>query len=280
MGPSGAGKSTLLNILSGRVSKPRNCKSEGNVTINHDVTITKSNFGNYAAYVMQDDSLYPSFTWEQAIIFAARLKLNLSYKQAKEISDKIISSLSLDHWRKTLIGDTKIKGLSGGEKWRTSIAIELASDPPILFLDEPTSGLDSFTSTKIVKLISDLAKNGKMIIATIHQPNSESFAMFDKLLLLVDGNTVYQGRAEDSVDYFNRIGYEVPEFWNPSDFFIKELSIPYYKSRKDEIKIKNLIESYQEILKFNIEIETESVETLDSVNNLEKNIKLSIEDHA
>ena len=84
-----------------------------------------------------------------------------------------------------------------------------------------------------------------MIIATIHQPNSEFFSMFDRLLLLVDGNTVYQGRAEDSVDYFNRIGYEVPEFWNPSDYFIKEFTVPYYKSEKNEIKI--LIDSYQKI---------------------------------
>jgi ABC-type multidrug transport system ATPase subunit len=97
--------------------------------------------------------------------------------------------------------------MSGGEKKRTSIGVELVTNPSILFLDEPTSGLDSFNAQKIVKLLNKQAKLGKTIIATIHQPNSETFQSFDRLLLLMEGHTIYQGNSDESVSYFEQIGY-------------------------------------------------------------------------
>jgi ABC-type multidrug transport system ATPase subunit len=115
-----------------------------------------------------------------------------------------------------------IKGISGGEKKRTSIAYELISDPPVIMLDEPTSGLDSLTSYVIVKHLSDLARDrNKTVIMTIHQPNSEIFALFHKLVLMVEGRLIYQGPAPTATDYFfKQFGIDCPEFHNPADFFM------------------------------------------------------------
>jgi len=118
-----------------------------------------------------------------------------------------LESLGLLKCRKTLIGSQQIKGLSGGERKRTAIGVELITNPSIIFLDEPTSGLDSFTANKIVKLLVDQAKLGKTVIATIHQPSSSTFALFDRLLLLMDGYTIYQGPANQATDHFAKLGY-------------------------------------------------------------------------
>jgi ABC-type multidrug transport system ATPase subunit len=122
----------------------------------------------------------------------------------------------------TLVGGMLIKGISGGEKKRTSIAYELISDPPVIMLDEPTSGLDSLTSYVIVKHLSDLARDrNKTVIMTIHQPNSEIFGLFHKLVLMVEGRLIYQGPASQAVDYFgSQFGLVCPDFYNPADYFM------------------------------------------------------------
>jgi len=98
--------------------------------------------------------------------------------------------------------------LSGGERKRTAIGVELITNPSVMFLDEPTSGLDSYNAQKIVRILVRLAKTGKTIIATIHQPNSATFSMFDRLLLLMEGHTIYQGKASLCIDYFGKQGYK------------------------------------------------------------------------
>jgi ABC-type multidrug transport system ATPase subunit len=126
-------------------------KLEGQVLLNDEIKVTHNNFGSFAAYVTQDDYLYESFTCEKCIEFAAKLRLNLPNDQIKKRVDDIINRLSLHKCRKTIVGSQQMKGLSGGEKKRTSIAVELVTNPKILFLDEPTSGLDSFNAQKLVK---------------------------------------------------------------------------------------------------------------------------------
>ena len=112
-------------------------------------------------------------------------------------------SMKLEKCLETLIGNRLIQGISGGEKKRTSIAFELISDPQVIMLDEPTSGLDSLTSFVIVDYLSYLAhKHGKTVLMTIHQPSSEVFAKFDKLMLMLEGKIVYQNQASDAVNYF------------------------------------------------------------------------------
>ena len=109
-----------------------------------------------------------------------------------------------------LVGGQLIKGISGGEKKRTSIAFELISDPKVLMLDEPTSGLDSLTSFIIVRYMSRLAKRGKTIFMTIHQPNSEIFMLFDRLILLGEGQLIYQGPLSKTNDHFASMGLACP----------------------------------------------------------------------
>jgi ATP-binding cassette subfamily G (WHITE) protein 1 len=128
--------------------------------------------------------------------------------------------------------------VSGGERKRTSIAVELITDPSLIFLDEPTTGLDSFTAATVMDLLNDLAKSGRTIITTIHQPNTDIFNSFDRLLMLAKGKIVYFNEAKLAVDYFASLGdnYKCPEWNNPADFFMDLISIesiePYLENGK------------------------------------------------
>jgi len=145
------------------------------------------------------------------------------------------------HISESQIGDVRRKVLSGGERKRCSIGVELVSDPSVILLDEPTSGLDAFKARSICKLLHDLArKKGKTIVSTIHSPSSEAFFFFDRLILMADGHIMYQGDAKASVEYFKKIDRPVPQFANPADFFMKLLSINYPKRQEDEDKLAYL----------------------------------------
>jgi len=199
MGSSGAGKTTLLNALADRLVKGRNnYKFSGSVKINGEFDVKQKNFGNYGAYVMQDDILYSTLSCEQALLFAARLRLGGTTTSKKRRVEEIIHDLGLNGCRRTLIGNDMIKGLSGGERKRTSIGVEMITNPQILFCDEPTSGLDSFNAKKIVDVLISQAKEGRAVISTIHQPSSETYANFDKLILMSEGSIIYQGPAGDA----------------------------------------------------------------------------------
>jgi len=119
-----------------------------------------------------------------------------------------------------------IKGVSGGERKRTSVGVELITDPSLIFLDEPTTGLDSFTATSVMEMLRDMAKKeNRTVISTIHQPNSDIFELFDYLSLLARGKTIYFNHANKSVDYFTGIGFQCPEMSNPCDYFMSMMSI-------------------------------------------------------
>ena len=119
-----------------------------------------------------------------------------------------------------------MKGVSGGERKRTSIGVELITDPSLIFLDEPTTGLDSFTATSVMEILRELAmKDGRTVISTIHQPNSDIYEMFDRLMLLAKGKIIYFNEASLAVDYFSGIGQVCPELSNPADFFMTMMSI-------------------------------------------------------
>ena len=137
--------------------------------------------------------------------------------------------------------------MSGGERKRASIAVELITDPSIIFLDEPTTGLDSYTATSVVEVLLDMTASGRTVIATIHQPNSEMFSLFDQLMLLSWGKVIYMNSAQKAVSYFSSIGYKCPEHTNPSDYFMNIMSVEYdelddentenLKKRKSEMEI-------------------------------------------
>ncbi|CAI2387656.1 unnamed protein product [Moneuplotes crassus] len=245
MGSSGAGKTTLLNALCDRLQKTKNYKLEGDILLNNSHPVSQKDFGKYGVYVMQDDVLFPTLTCEEAIKFSAQLRTNLQGQDLKLKVNETIEALNLIHSKKTLIGDKIMKGLRPGERKRTAIAIELVTDPDIIFLDEPTSGLDSFTANKIVKLLVDQAKAGKTVVATIHQPSSSTYSLFDRLLLLMDGYPIYQGKAQEAGQYFDKIGFKIPKFANPADYYLKEFFIPFNKTKKDEQKLETLLDGYQ-----------------------------------
>lgn len=178
--------------------------------------------------------------------FAARLKLDLSIEDQDKRVNKLIYDLSLEKCANTQIGGLMKKTISGGERKRTAIGVELITDPSIVLLDEPTSGLDSFMAKKICKTLQSLAHNeGKTIISTIHQPSSAAFYYFDRLILMADGNIVYQGIANRAPRYFESIGFNIGKFSNPADIFMRLANVNYPKELEDEEKLEKLIICYK-----------------------------------
>lgn len=148
--------------------------------------------------------------------------------------DQLIHELGLTNVQNLDVGSVDRKVISGGERKRTSIGVELITDPSIILLDEPTSGLDSFKAHSVVKLLRRLAREkGKTIISTIHSPSSQSFFEFDRLMFLQDGYVAFQGYASECAGYFGKIGVPCPLTYNPADFYIQKLSIDYPKGKKE-----------------------------------------------
>jgi ATP-binding cassette subfamily G (WHITE) protein 2 len=192
MGPSGCGKTTLLEILSCRAQGTKT----GVVTIN-GVEASAEILGNIAGYVKQEDLLLPTATVREAIEFSARLRLPISKsKRERDISiSNAIDHLDMRVKADSRIGSDEERGLSGGQRRRTSIGLELVTKPGILLLDEPTSGLDSASAKHTISILRNLArKNNRTIICTIHQPDSEIIEMMDSVIILHAGRVLYQGQ--------------------------------------------------------------------------------------
>jgi ABC-type branched-subunit amino acid transport system ATPase component len=145
MGASGAGKTSLLNILSDRISLKNGDILKNEIYLNDTVRVNDDNFGRVSAYVMQDDILYQHFTPREALSFAANMKIsNLSEEELQNRIDTLVKDLGLKNAQNTIIGSVLQKTISGGERKRTAIGVELITNPSLILLDEPTSGLDSF----------------------------------------------------------------------------------------------------------------------------------------
>lgn len=182
------------------------------------------NYSQLLAFVQQDDVLFQTFTVRECLRFAANMRLPSSVDKEERL-DRLIVDLKLQKCSETKIGGGLVKGVSGGERKRTSIGVEIITNPALVFLDEPTTGLDSYTATNVVELVSSLAKYGRTVICTIHQPNSEIYSMFDKLMIIANGKTLYFNEARLAKQYFSHLGYECPPCTNPVDFFIDMVSI-------------------------------------------------------
>jgi ABC-type multidrug transport system ATPase subunit len=232
IGASGAGKTTLLNYLSGRLIS-RNLEKSGTVLINGVDRAEIKGFQSFTAFVQQDDIMFQTLTVRECLEFSAKLKLKGTYNDKMARVDQIIDELRLRKCQNTKIGGPLVKGVSGGERKRCSIGVELITDPFLIFLDEPTTGLDSFTATSVIETLRELAeKKGKTIVQTIHQPNSDMFEIFDRLMLLARGKIIYFNEAKLAVDYFANIGYKCPEMSNPADYF---MSIMSYETIEQEL---------------------------------------------
>mmetsp|Transcript_15731 Transcript_15731/g.26535 ORF Transcript_15731/g.26535 Transcript_15731/m.26535 type:complete len:505 (+) Transcript_15731:642-2156(+) len=164
-------------------------------------------------------------TVRECLEFSARLKLGGSESQKLKRVDEVIQDLKLTKCQNTFIGGPLLKGVSGGERKRTSIGVELITNPSLIFLDEPTTGLDSYTATQVMRILHRLAESGRTIIQTIHQPNSEIYENFDKLMLLAQGKIIYFNDKSEALPYFKGIGFECPDLTNPADYFMSIMSI-------------------------------------------------------
>merc|ERR1719258_449010 len=197
MGPSGSGKTSLLNTLAGRVPITRSAKLHGSVLVNG--VPCEGKMPMISAYVEQDEALFALSTVRETFAFAARLRLPPSTSEearARRV-DEIISELGLVACADTLVGNQRVRGVSGGERKRVNIGVELLNDPPLVFLDEPTSGLDSFQAQSVMETLRKLARAGRTVVASVHQPRSSIYAMLDRVMLLSGGRTVYFGTAGD-----------------------------------------------------------------------------------
>lgn len=221
MGPSGAGKTTFMNALMGKISR-----SNGEMLINGK-PLELSSFKKITGYVPQEDIMIRELTVWESIRYSAFVRLPKDWTDAdiNEYADAVIKTLGLWEVKHQIIGDENTRGISGGQRKRVNIGLELAAAPLALFADEPTSGLDSTAALSVAQTLKKIASLGVMVISILHQPRYEIFQEFDDLLLIAPGGrTVYQGPRSDVIDYFKNLGFEFESHKNPADVLMDILS--------------------------------------------------------
>ncbi|WOL10374.1 hypothetical protein Cni_G19129 [Canna indica] len=208
MGPSGAGKSTFLDGLAGRIASG---SLKGKVALDGE-EMSPSLIKRVSAYVMQDDRLFPMLTVYETLMFAADFRLgSIPLAEKKERVEKLIEQLGLTWSRNTYIGDEGTRGVSGGERRRVSIGVDIIHGPALLFLDEPTSGLDSTSAHSVIEIVHDIARNGSTVILTIHQPSHRIQMLLDHLVILARGQLMFMGAPPDVGSHLSRMGRKVPK---------------------------------------------------------------------
>ncbi|CAL4079531.1 unnamed protein product, partial [Meganyctiphanes norvegica] len=225
MGASGAGKTTLLNVLTHRNSA--RLRVTGDLYANGK-PVDPDTLTSRSAYVQQDDLFIGTLTVREQLVFQAMLRMDrhIPYDRRMTRVDEVIVELGLVKSADTKIGiPGRIKGISGGEMKRLAFACEVLTNPSLMFCDEPTSGLDSFMAQNVVAVMKNMAERGKTIISTIHQPSSEVYAMFDRVLLMAEGRVAFLGEVDACYQFFKKCGIPCPPNYNPADFFISTLAV-------------------------------------------------------
>eukprot|EP00595_Chromulina_sp_UTEXLB2642_P001114 CAMPEP_0196766492 /NCGR_PEP_ID=MMETSP1095-20130614/25504_1 /TAXON_ID=96789 ORGANISM="Chromulina nebulosa, Strain UTEXLB2642" /NCGR_SAMPLE_ID=MMETSP1095 /ASSEMBLY_ACC=CAM_ASM_000446 /LENGTH=371 /DNA_ID=CAMNT_0042128817 /DNA_START=12 /DNA_END=1124 /DNA_ORIENTATION=- len=228
LGASGSGKTTLLNALSKRLDILR-MHCTGDLRINGK-TYDSDYLKSFTGTVMQEDVLQPKFTVYETLYFHAAFRLpTFTAEEREKRIDEVLTLLNIEHTRDVLIGDSRHKGVSGGERKRVSVGIELLNRPKILFLDEPTSGLDSTTALSLVEVLRQISDSKQCsVITTIHQPQEKIFDLFNSIILLRNGEIVYQGHTQDAISYFKGFGYALSPDDNPADYLVDIISKDSY----------------------------------------------------
>ncbi|KAI9124429.1 hypothetical protein K1719_004351 [Acacia pycnantha] len=255
LGPSGSGKSTLLNALAGRLGQGQGLT--GTILAN-GCKLSKPVLRR-TGFVTQDDVLYPHLTVRETLIFCSLLRLPRTLSKAEKISvcDSVIAELGLVKCENTIIGNAYIRGVSGGERKRVSIGHEMLMNPSLLILDEPTSGLDSTAAHRLMTTLTTVVaqQKGKTVVASIHQPSSRVFQMFDKILVLSEGQCLYFGKGSEAMSYFETLGFKPSFPMNPADFLLDLANGVWHQAdssvsereRPNNIK-QTLVHSYNTIL--------------------------------
>ncbi|KAL8993395.1 MAG: hypothetical protein Q9188_007340, partial [Gyalolechia gomerana] len=230
MGPSGSGKTSLLSLMADRLHDKLSTtyKSKGAMLLNNHVP-SPDVVRSMCSYVCQDDdALLPCLTVRENLRFAAGLRLPHHYSklEKRQRAESVLMKMGLKDCADNLVGDDLVKGISGGEKRRVTIAIQILTDPRILLLDEPTSGLDAFTASSIMTVLRGLAKEGRTLILTIHQARSDLFNHFGNILLLARGGSpVFAGKGSDMLPHFASLGFHCPTATNPADFALDLITV-------------------------------------------------------
>ncbi|KAI3839426.1 hypothetical protein MKX03_017549 [Papaver bracteatum] len=216
LGPSGSGKSTLIDALANRISKE---SLKGSVTMNGE-TLESGVLKAISAYVMQDDLLYPMLTVEETLMFSAEFRLPRMLSKSKKLArvQAVIDELGLCDAAKTIIGDEGQRGISGGERRRVSIGVDIIHDPILLFLDEPTSGLDSSCAFMVVKVLQRIARTGRIVIMSVHQPSSRVVGLLDQLIFLTWRNRLLRFILKSLT--FLDFGHPIPENDEKTEFML------------------------------------------------------------
>ena len=186
-----------------------------------------TSYRNIIGFVPQEDIMLRELTVEEIVMHSALMRLPSNWSYGKKLArvDEILEALEIDHIRDVVVGDERRRGISGGQRKRVNIAMEMVTKPSLLCLDEPTSGLDSTTSLSVIASIKDMADTGANIITVLHQPKYEIFKLFDQVLLLGQGGmTVYSGPTECMSNYFEKQGFPCPPKANPADYYMDVIS--------------------------------------------------------
>ena len=221
LGPSGSGKTTFLDLITCRLTESR---VGGKLRVNN-VPLTREISRMCFGYVGQEDCLHETLTVRETLMYTYRLRFGTDKEARKSEASRIkdvLDELGLTNCADTRVGGISFRGISGGERKRLSIAIELLKRPSVLICDEVTTGLDSCTALSIVQTLQKLASRNRLVICTIHQPQTSIYRLFDKILLMArGGHVVYFGEGgEEAVSYFDSLGYICDKQTNPSDHFL------------------------------------------------------------
>lgn len=225
VGPSGTGKSTLLRVISGRVKKRE--FDPNSISLNESPITSPTQLRTLCGYVAQEDDLLPLLTVRETLMFRAKFQLRqLNSKERKNRVDTLLQELGLLQVADSFVGDEENRGISGGERKRVSIGVELIHDPPILLLDEPTSGLDSSSALQVIELLSSMVSksNQKTIIFSIHQPSYRMFRHISHFLILSHGWVVHNGSLELLEERISQLGYQIPLQLNALEFAMEIIS--------------------------------------------------------
>ncbi|KAJ3284820.1 hypothetical protein HDU79_007841 [Rhizoclosmatium sp. JEL0117] len=242
MGPSGCGKTTFMSVLMGKVAR-----TSGTLLINEE-ECEMSKYKKIIGYVPQEDIMLRELTVRENIYHSARTRLPKTWTaaQVNKYVDDVLDVLNLSHVQHSLIGSETERGVSGGQRKRVNIGMELGGVPIALFLDEPTSGLDSTSSLKVAEILRKIASLGLTIVAVIHQPRYEIFQQFNDILMLVPGGkTAYIGPTAFVVAYFKELGYFFDALANPADILMDILSGKGINQKGDEISPDGLVDRWE-----------------------------------